>query len=198
MKDVSEMYQILVVDDEKDERAVVTFLLKKNGFPLTVYEAENGQAALDFLKKQRVDILFTDVRMPFLYGTELAAQARKLYPEIQILFFSGYDDFSYAKKAITLGAVGYILKPIHQNEFEETMRSTLQTLEKQIKMRQNQSLVSVSLRNHILSRLLNGANEETLNKEYSAADLSFLKEYHRLFLIEFDTDSFDRYPQNFF
>jgi two-component system response regulator YesN len=173
MKDVNRMYRILIVDDEKDERDVVCFLLKKYGFQLNILEAENGRDALNLLKKQQTDILFTDVRMPFLYGTDLAAKARELYPNIQILFFSGYDDFAYAKEALTLGAVDYILKPIHPEEFRKTIQNTLQKLDDQKCIRQKQSMTVSYMRNHILSRLLNGVSVETLREEYGTPELLF-------------------------
>jgi two-component system response regulator YesN len=198
MKDVNRMYRILIVDDEKDERDVVCFLLKKYGFQLNILEAENGRDALNLLKKQQTDILFTDVRMPFLYGTDLAAKARELYPNIQILFFSGYDDFAYAKEALTLGAVDYILKPIHPEEFRKTIQNTLQKLDDQKCIRQKQSMTVSYMRNHILSRLLNGVSVETLREEYGTPELLFLEEYQCLFLLQFDSDTFDRNPQSFF
>lgn len=129
MKD--DMYSILIADDEKEEREVILFLLQKFSFPLKVLTASNGKEALGILQTKPVDILFTDIQMPFLSGLELASEARKLYPSIELLFFSGYDDFDYVKTALFLQAVNYILKPINPNEFQKTLSNVLQTLQKQ-------------------------------------------------------------------
>ncbi len=68
------MYRILVVDDERIERNGIKMLLKRffaKEMQLEVFEAANGKAALEFLEKQQVDILITDVKMPFMDGMEL-------------------------------------------------------------------------------------------------------------------------------
>ncbi|MDO5403668.1 MAG: response regulator, partial [Eubacteriales bacterium] len=70
------MYNILIVDDEKIERNGIIFLLKKLGFELNVSEAANGKAALEYMMDLRenggaIDILLTDVKMPFMDGIEL-------------------------------------------------------------------------------------------------------------------------------
>lgn len=66
--------------------------------------------------------------MPFLNGIELATQARKIYSDIQILFFSGYDDFEFVKKAMSLHAIDYILKPVATDEFYNSIMQILNTL----------------------------------------------------------------------
>lgn len=125
------MYRILIADDEKDEREAVKFLLKKYNFELDIEEAENGQDALQKAESKKMDILFTDVRMPFLLGTDLATQARELYQNVQIIFFSGYNDFPYIKKALTVGAVDYILKPINPEELRKVLKKAIQKLNAQ-------------------------------------------------------------------
>ena len=63
------MIHMLVVDDEAEEREGILFLLHKYGFNMETGQAPNGKAALDYLKNRAVDILFTDVRMPFMMGS---------------------------------------------------------------------------------------------------------------------------------
>lgn len=66
------MYTILIVDDEKIEREGIKFLIEEYQLPLNIVEAVNGKAALAYLEANRVDILFTDIKMPFMDGLELA------------------------------------------------------------------------------------------------------------------------------
>ena len=62
------------------------------------------------IAEQKPDILLTDIRMPFMNGIELANEVKKLLPDIQIIFISGYDEFTYAKAAIQLQVAEYLLK----------------------------------------------------------------------------------------
>lgn len=62
--------------------------------------------------KARPDILITDIRMPFMDGLELSRLVKKEIPNIKIVVLSGYDDFNYAKQAISIGVEEYILKPV--------------------------------------------------------------------------------------
>lgn len=80
------MSRILIVDDEKDERSVIRFLLKKFNFELEIVEAANGKEALEELMRSPADILLTDVKMPFVDGMELATKAREHYDDMEIIF----------------------------------------------------------------------------------------------------------------
>lgn len=123
------MYNILIVDDEKSERDVILFLLNKYNINFNIFEAANGKDGLAILKKESIDILATDIKLPFYNGIELAAQARTLYSDIEILFFSGYDDFNYVKEAFSLHAVNYILKPVEPSEFYKSISDILNALQ---------------------------------------------------------------------
>lgn len=176
------MLKILIVDDEEDEREVIRFLLNKYGFQMEIQTAANGLEALNILKEDEPDILFTDVRMPFLMGTELAVRARELYPGLQILFFSGFDDFEYVKKALSVGAIDYILKPINPEEFRNTMEAAISKIGKKEEE-------TVYRRGHILSLLLGGRSMEFLQERFQ--DTDFLRDFKGLILLQFDTPVFD-------
>lgn len=122
------MYNVLIVDDEKQSREVIIFLLDKKNIKLNINQASNGKEALEILENQSIDILLTDVKMPFLNGIELATEARKLYSNIEILLFSGYDDFDFIKQAMSLNVIDYILKPIDTDEFYNSINKILQKL----------------------------------------------------------------------
>lgn len=184
------MYKILIVDDEPLERAVIRYLLEQYGFSLNIYESENGIAAFNLLQKEPMDILFSDIKMPLMNGLELAERSQKLYPNIQIIFFSSYQDFSYVKKALSLNATNYILKPIDPEEFKNTMQkvlSNIQTLElESLKMRSHLYVTQ----NHILYKLINNTSVEQLKTLYPQLDLTFIYDCHRLFLIQLNRDYF--------
>lgn len=122
------MYKILIAEDEKDEREVILFLIQKYNFELDILLAANGRDAAQIISEQPIDILLTDIQMPFLNGMELAAKARSINPNIEIIFFSGYDDFEYVKTALSLRAVNYILKPVNPDEFRKSIFEVINTL----------------------------------------------------------------------
>ena len=120
------MYTILIVDDEKIERNGIKFLLKKQAEPFEIYEAPNGKAALEQLCSMRnqgkkIDILLTDVKMPFMDGIELIGAAKEEGFTLKTIIFSGYNEFEYAKLAVRLGVSDYILKPVNPQEFAQTI-----------------------------------------------------------------------------
>lgn len=119
------MLKILLVDDEKEEREGIRFLIEKFDFPLEISEAANGEIALQFIKSNPVDILFTDVKMPYLDGLELAKAVNEYDKSIVIIIFSAYSEFEYAKKACAANAVNYLLKPIEVDEFEKVMKNVI-------------------------------------------------------------------------
>ncbi|MEK0316158.1 response regulator transcription factor [Cohnella sp. 56] len=125
------MHKILVVDDQKIERTGIQFLIREYRLDLEVVEAENGEAALDYIRHHDLDILFTDIRMPFMDGLSLAEQTRRLKPDVKIVIFSAYGEFEYAKKAMELHVHHYVLKPVQDQEFLNAMRSVLELCEKE-------------------------------------------------------------------
>jgi len=119
------MLKILLVDDEKTERDGLRFLIDKFDLPLTVAEASNGKNALAYLKEHPVDILLTDVKMPYMDGLELARAANAYNSRIVIIIFSAYGEFEYARQACEVNAVNYLLKPIEVDEFRGVMEKVI-------------------------------------------------------------------------
>ncbi len=119
------MYKLLIAEDEKKVRSGLKKLIERFRYPVEVVEASNGEEARILLEQSPVDILMTDVEMPLISGLALGAIARRLYPDIKIIIFSAYSKFEYARSAITLDAVHYLLKPIDINEFKGVMGRVL-------------------------------------------------------------------------
>lgn len=91
--------KLLIVDDEDiiREGIVEKIAWKENGFTLTT-PGKNGLDAKEIIERERPDIVLTDINMPFINGLELAAWIREEYPDIKIIFLTGYDEFQYAKR----------------------------------------------------------------------------------------------------
>lgn len=116
------MYRILLVDDE----ILVRDAIKENidweglGCELTGI-CENGQQAAEFVKQHPVDIVLTDILMPYMDGMELSHFLHDNYPDVVIVIFSGFGEFEYAKKAIQYNVSEYLLKPVTAMELTEVI-----------------------------------------------------------------------------
>ena len=119
------MYKVFLVDDEIVIREGIrnSFPWEGNGgseFAL-VGEAPDGEIALQMMQDVKPDILITDIRMPFMDGMQLCEAVSHTMPWVQIVILSGYDDFSYAQQAISLGVKEYLLKPVSAQELLEVL-----------------------------------------------------------------------------
>ncbi len=183
------MYRLMIADDEDQERMGIRFLLKKCGFAFEIMEAVDGKEALEKLENFPADILLTDVKMPFLDGIGLATEVKRRWPELPLIFFSGYDDFEYVKSALSLQAVDYILKPVNPIEFEKTLRKVVERLHRE----EEEGAVSRQFqRNYMLLRLISNMPVERSALRNDSEDLRFAGEYTRLIVLEFETDFFGK------
>lgn len=111
------MYRLLVADDEKKLlRGLCDFYpWDELGYQI-VARAENGKQALEYIAKQPVDVVLTDISMPIMTGIELAGEIFREYPSVRVILLSGYSEFEYAQQAIRYGVYDYILKPVKTEE----------------------------------------------------------------------------------
>jgi len=115
------VYTILLVDDQVIETQTIRKIIENQRIPLQVSTASNGEEALGLLRSENYDILFTDIKMPRMNGLDLARHAKLLNPSIQLIIYSAFGEFEYAKEAIGLGAIHYLLKPLNMEEFGSVM-----------------------------------------------------------------------------
>jgi len=114
---------ILLVEDEDMVRAVAERALTRQGY--TVLSAEHGEAALELLASQpRPDLLVSDVMMPLMDGPTMVRQARKQYPDLPILFMSGYAEETL-RKSIDLENVAFLAKPFSVQQLAEAVRAMM-------------------------------------------------------------------------
>lgn len=114
---------ILLVEDEDMVRAVAERALTRQGY--TVLTAEHGEAALDLLEAHpRPDLLISDVMMPIMDGPTMVRRARARYPDLPILFMSGYAE-EQLRKSIDLDNVSFLAKPFSVQQLAEAARDVL-------------------------------------------------------------------------
>ncbi|MEG0492965.1 MAG: response regulator [Clostridia bacterium] len=132
------MYKLILVDDESEIRQglkeVVPF--EELGFTV-VGEAGNGVEALRLCEELRPDILITDIRMPLMDGLTLCRRVREALHTVQFIILSGYDDFEYARQAIEVKTMGYLLKPISSGEFVAMLKDAKRTLDEEFAKRRD-------------------------------------------------------------
>jgi two-component system response regulator YesN len=115
-------YSVLVAEDEPLIRRHIVRKLAEScpGFEV-VAEAADGQEALESIAELYPDVLVTDIRMPVMDGLALIREAYYGYPDVRVVIVSGYDEFSYAKSALSFGVKDYLLKPISDDELRSVM-----------------------------------------------------------------------------
>ena len=96
-----------------------------------VGEASDGELAYPMILEKKPDILITDIKMPFMDGLELSELVKKELPDTKIIILSGYDEFAYAQKAVSLGVTEYLLKPISPAKLKESIRSVAERIEEE-------------------------------------------------------------------
>lgn len=116
------MYNVLLVEDEDMVRRAIAGIIKweEIGFTLAG-QARNGEEAIEIIEKQPIHLVLTDICMPFMDGLDLAAYIHENKPETKVVIISGYDEFDYAKRAVTYNVSKYILKPLTSEELTEEL-----------------------------------------------------------------------------
>ncbi|MCX7709982.1 MAG: response regulator [Clostridia bacterium] len=146
------MFKIIIADDEAIFREYMRTLIdwEQYGFEVCC-EARNGTEALELIKEHKPDIALVDINMPFLDGLGLVEQVNALGNDMSIILITGHSEFEYARKAVKLGVVDYILKPFDKEELVMTLlkiKGNLQKLQDEKDLEKNNF-------NHMKERFLN-------------------------------------------
>lgn len=130
------MYKLLVADDERIERKVLCKTLQKYvGDLCEIYEAKNGKEAVEIFEKEKIQIAILDIEMPIMNGLEAARQMRCQNENCVLLFLTAYDEFSYAKQAISVHVLDYLLKPYEEKELIYAVEEAIRLTDKNEKIR---------------------------------------------------------------
>ena len=125
------LLSVVVADDEQELLGAVCQLIDWAGIGFKlVGKASNGLDALQLVEELQPDFLLTDIHMPFISGTALAAQVKAVQPLIQVAFLSGYDEFEYAQQGIASEVIAYLLKPISMAQLTQELIEIHRKIEK--------------------------------------------------------------------
>lgn len=120
-------YKVMVAEDELIERKVLCKTLNKYlGEFCEIFESKNGREALEVFFREQPQIAILDIEMPGINGLEVARKIREAGSPCAILFLTGFDKFSYAKQAISVRALEYLLKPYNEKELIFAVEEAMQ------------------------------------------------------------------------
>ncbi|MFY0760255.1 response regulator transcription factor [Metabacillus dongyingensis] len=124
------MYNVFLVDDEPFIIEGMKSIINWEDIGLQIIgHAYDGEEALKTLQTKECNILLTDIMMPQMNGLELITALKVIKPHMKYIVLSGYQEFEYVKKGISLGIENYLLKPIDEEELAATLRNTIEKLQ---------------------------------------------------------------------
>ncbi len=121
--------RILVVDDENIVLSLIRDALEEEEYDIRT--ASTGAEALEIIDSTPINLIVTDIRMPGITGIELVKKARKVQPDMGVIFMTGYANLNSAKDAIKQGAFDYILKPFELDEIRRAIKNAVHKIKKE-------------------------------------------------------------------
>src|ERR1051325_4462805 len=151
--------RILVVDDEESIREFLDIMLRKEGYEVTC--VEDGQRAIDMLKKKSFDLIISDLQMPNVTGIELLKHVKETQPDLLFMMITAFGTTESAVEAMKVGAYDYITKPFKIDEVRINISNALtsRTLELE-----NRSLKKELKKEYSFQNLV--GNSETMHRIY--------------------------------
>ncbi|EHR36870.1 response regulator transcription factor [Facklamia languida] len=158
------MYKLLIADDESIIRKGIKKLVDYDKLNITeVFEAEDGQEAIDLANAHDPDMVLMDINMPEVDGLTAVKIIKEKNPHVYIVILTGYDYFEYAQTAIRAGVDDYILKPVSKKDIEYILTNAI---DKITHLRKEETLKSINQ-----EEIIEVGEEKQYIKDYIEANL---------------------------
>jgi len=151
-------YKLLIADDDAIIRRGLSQLIdwEKHHFHIVAYAAD-GEKAWEIIEQNPIDIVVSDIKMPFMDGIQLLEKICEKYPDIRVILLTGYEDFEYARQAIKYKAFDYLLKPMDGQQLLETVQRAAYSLKENRKIQKDISENLEMKRKSFYCKLLQGS-----------------------------------------
>ncbi|HVI41755.1 MAG TPA: response regulator, partial [Anaerovoracaceae bacterium] len=123
------MFKVMIADDEKVAIDSLKFIIEKSFSDVEIIStARSGREAIEQVEEKVPDILFMDIRMPGINGIEAIREIRKRHKQIVIIVLTAFDQFEFAKEAVNLGVMEYLLKPVNRAKVVEVVNKAMELI----------------------------------------------------------------------
>lgn len=175
---LDQIYKLLLVDDEDEIRGRIASLINNNtGFKI-VGKAGNGSDAYELVEQLKPDVVLTDIRMPYIDGLELARLIKRDFPTVKVAFISGYDEFNYAREAVNLNVINYLMKPVTSEDINVFLTDLKNKLDDEYERKFNINSVMKKYQESIPLIIDHEISNLIISSSINDADITKLKQYN--------------------
>lgn len=194
-------YRILIADDEPIERAVIGKAVRNYfGDDVEVFEAVNGREAIEIFRRENCQIAVLDISMPGIDGLEAAEEIRKESESCSIIFLTAYDEFDYAKRAIKVRALDYLLKPSTREELIMVLEEAIHLADQDAAEREMPDISQENkeddrpepMKNQLFTEYIRGYIETHYMDDISLQDVAAQLHYSDAYFCRFFKQNFDK------
>lgn len=125
------MYRLLIVDDERIVLESISYIIKNNFSEISFDTARSGREAIEKGEIFRPDIILMDIKMPGINGLDAIREIKKNQKDALFIIITAYEQFEFAKEALKLGVIDYLLKPMNKNTLIDIINRAIQIIEKE-------------------------------------------------------------------
>ncbi|UJF32516.1 response regulator [Paenibacillus hexagrammi] len=159
------MYKLIIADDESIFRVGLGKMVREVSDQWDIVgEARNGYEALELVSEHSPDLVITDIRMPQMDGIGLQYVLKEKYPNVMVIVLSGYDEFSFARDSLRLGARDYLTKPVTREDLSKALLQAAEEIRIAQQSKETESRedlqVKQLMRQHFLEAMVAGRLHE--------------------------------------